>query len=168
MRRVAWALAIIALATAFQTTLAPFVVRGTVAIDVVLVAVVCLALTTGPVTGLLAGSVAGLIQDALSSGVLGMEGLAKSIVGCLAGAFGQQFIVTGTVPRLVVFACATALHSVVLHGMYTVLRLRTFESPWAGVASQALGNMVFGIVAFAVMEVVPGVIERRRLSRRRD
>ncbi len=168
MRRTAWVLVIIVLAIALQTTLALFVVWGTVAIDVVLVAVVCMALTMGPVTGLLAGSVAGLIQDALSSGVVGIGGLSKSLVGCLAGAFGRQFIVTGTVPRLVVFACATVLHAAVVIGMYTALRLRTFESPGAAVASQALGNMVFGIIVFTVLEGVPGVLERRRLSRRRD
>ena len=49
--------------------------------DLVLVVVVYVALTTGPVSGMLAGSVAGLIQDALSSGVIGIGGLAKSIVG---------------------------------------------------------------------------------------
>ena len=49
-----------------------------------LVAVVYVALTSGPVSGMLAGSVAGLIQDALSSGVIGIGGLAKSIVGFVA------------------------------------------------------------------------------------
>ena len=59
----------IALALALQTTLAQLLVGGTAAIDLVLVAVVSVALTTGPVSGMLAGSVAGLIQDSLSTGV---------------------------------------------------------------------------------------------------
>ena len=71
----------IALALALQTTLARFVVGGTAAVDLVLVAVVYVALTSGPVSGMLAGSLAGMIQDALSSGVVGIGGLAKSIVG---------------------------------------------------------------------------------------
>src|SRR6185503_16444077 len=40
-------------ALALQTTLARFLVRGTAAVDLVLVAVVYVALTSGPVTGLL-------------------------------------------------------------------------------------------------------------------
>ena len=68
----------VALALALQTTLAQLLVGGTAAIDLVLVAVVAVALTTGPVGGMLAGSVAGLIQDSLSTGVLGIGGLAKS------------------------------------------------------------------------------------------
>ena len=62
----------IALALALQTTLARFLVGGTAAIDLVLVVVVYVALTSGPITGMFAGSLAGLIQDALSSGVVGM------------------------------------------------------------------------------------------------
>ena len=34
------------------------------------------------------------MQDALSSGVIGIGGLAKTVVGFLAGVIGQQFIVT--------------------------------------------------------------------------
>jgi rod shape-determining protein MreD len=156
----------IALALALQTTLTRFVVGGTAAVDLVLVAVVYVALTTGPVTGMLAGSVAGLIQDALSSGVIGIGGLAKSIVGFIAGVIGQQFIVTALLPRIVMFVAATVLHSVVFMGLYIVLGLRSFPSPYAAVFWQALGNAAVGMVAFTIIEMLPGMIERRRISRR--
>ena len=67
-----------ALALALQTTLARFLVRGTVGVDLVLVVVVYAALSSGPVTGLLTGTFAGLLQDALSSGIIGIGGLAKT------------------------------------------------------------------------------------------
>ena len=152
----------IALALALQTTLARFLVGGSAAVDLVLVAVVYVALTTGPVTGMLAGSAAGLIQDSLSSGVVGIGGLAKSIVGFLAGAFGQQFIVTAALPRLVMFVAATALHAAVFMGLYEVLDLRAFPSPGTTVMTQALGNALVGIVAFTIIEALPGIVERRR------
>jgi rod shape-determining protein MreD len=156
----------IALALALQTTLARFLVGGSAAVDLVLVAVVYVALTTGPVTGMLAGSVAGLIQDSLSSGVVGIGGLAKSIVGFLAGAFGQQFIVTAALPRLVMFVAATALHAAVFMGLYEMLDLRTFPSPGKTVMTQALGNALVGIVAFTIIEALPGIVERRRAGGR--
>ncbi len=156
----------IALALALQTTLARFVVGGTAAIDLVLVAVVYVALTSGPVAGMLAGSVAGLIQDSLSSGVIGIGGLAKSLVGFIAGAVGQQFIVTAALPRLVMFFVATAGHALLFMGMYALLGLRTFSSPWKAIVSQGLGNMIVGIVAFTIIEALPGMIERGRLGRR--
>jgi rod shape-determining protein MreD len=152
----------IALALALQTSLARFLVSGTAAIDLVLVAVVYVALTTGPAGGMLAGSAAGLIQDALGSGVIGIGGLAKSVVGFLVGAFGQQFIVTSALPRLVMFVAATALHAAVFMGLYVALGLRTFPNPWKAVGTQALGNAVVGLIAFAIIESLPGIVERRR------
>ena len=156
----------IALALALQTTLARFVVGGTAAIDMVLVVVVYVALTTGPVTGMLAGSLAGLVQDALSSGVIGIGGLAKSLVGFLAGIIGQQFIVTAALPRFVMFMAATLLHAIVFMGLYTMLGLRTFSSPYAAVLSQSVFNAAVGMIAFTIIEALPGIVERRRISRR--
>jgi rod shape-determining protein MreD len=158
-------LAAIALALALQTTMARFIVGGSAAVDLVLVAVVAVALTVGPVGGMLAGSAAGLIQDALASGVVGIGGLAKTIVGFLAGAFGQQFIVTAALPRLVIFVAATVLHGVVFMGLYYVLDLRVFPSPWKALGAQALGNALVGIVAFGIIESLPGIVERRRARR---
>jgi len=155
----------IELALALQTTLARFVVGGSAAVDLVLVAVVAIALTIGPVGGMLAGSAAGLIQDSLSSGVVGIGGLAKTIVGFLAGAFGQQFIVTAALPRLVIFIAATVLHGAVFMGLYYVLGLRAFPSPWKPLAAQALSNALVGIVAFGIIESLPGIVERRRSRR---
>jgi rod shape-determining protein MreD len=140
-------------------------VGGSAAIDLVLVAVVAVALTTGPVGGMLAGSAAGLIQDALSSGVVGIGGLAKTVVGFLAGAFGQQFIVTAALPRLVIFIAATVLHGAVYMGLYYLLTPRAFPSPWKALGTQALGNALVGIVAFGVIESLPGIVERRRARR---
>jgi rod shape-determining protein MreD len=155
----------LAAAVALQTLIARFAIRGTVALDLVLIAVVSVALTNGPVVGLLAGSAAGLVQDALSSGILGIGGLAKTIVGFAAGVLGTQFIVTSALPRFVVFVLATALHSAVFMGLYMLLDLRQFPSPYAAVASQAVGNGLVGVVALQVVELLPGALQRRRAGR---
>ena len=155
----------IALALALQTSLARLLVGGTAALDLVLVVVVYVALTSGPVTGMLAGSAAGIIQDALSSGTIGIGGLAKAIVGFAAGVVGQQFIVTAAFPRFVMFIVATLVHSALFMGMYVLLGLKEFPSPWAAVFSQAIGNAVVGIVGFAIIESLPGAMERRRFKR---
>lgn len=163
--RVVGVLIAIALALALQTTLARFLVGGTAAIDLVLVVVVYVALTSGPITGMFAGSLAGLIQDALSSGVIGIGGLAKSIVGFVAGVIGQQFIVTAALPRFVTFLAATVSHAAVFMGLYVLLGLRTFPSPWAAILSQAAGNALIGVLAFTIIEGFPGMVERRRMRR---
>ena len=160
--RAAGVILAVALALAIQTTLARFLVRGTVAVDLVLVAVVYVALRSGPVTGMLAGTFAGLIQDALTTGVIGIGGLAKTIVGFLAGIIGTQFIVAQPLPRFVVFFGATVLHAVIFMGLYVLTNQRDFGTPYAAVLGQSVGNAVVGVVAFQVVEFLPGAMERRR------
>ena len=163
--KVVAALAAIAAALALQTTLASLVIRGTAALDLVLIVVVYLALVSGPVTGLLLGTTAGLIQDALSSGIIGVGGLAKTVVGFVAGLLGTQFIVTAPLSRFLVFVLGTVIHASIFMGMYVLLDLRQFESPYAAVMSQAVGNGFLGVVVAEVVEWLPGLMERRRARR---
>lgn len=163
--RIAVALAAIFVALALQTTLAGLVIRGTAAIDLVLIVVVYIALKSGPVTGLLAGTVAGLIQDALSNPILGIGGLAKTMVGFLAGVLATQFILNGPLPRFVLVVLATALHSAIFIGLYVLLDLRQFPDPVPAVVGQAMGNGLVGVVGFQLLEWVPGFVDRRRAGR---
>ena len=152
---------------ALQTTLGRFIIRGPVAIDLLLVVVVYVALTSGPVAGLLSGAAAGLAQDALATGVIGIGGLAKTVVGFLAGVIGTQLIVAQPIPRFVVFFGATVLHALIFMGLYVLLDERQFGTPYAAVAGQALGNAVVGVVAFQLVERFPGAVARRRAQRAR-
>jgi hypothetical protein len=80
---------------------------------------------------------------------------------------GSQFIVSQSVPRFVVFFGATLLHAVVFMGLYAVLDLRHFGTPYAAVAAQAAGNAIVGVLAFQVVELLPGAVERRRAEKGR-
>jgi rod shape-determining protein MreD len=159
------ALAAIAAALALQTTLTGLMIGGASALDLVLVVVVYIALTSGPVAGVLVGSLAGLIQDALPLGVLGIGGLAKTIVGFAAGFLGTQFIITAPLPRFVIFVLATILHSAVFMGLYILLDLRQFPTPYSAVLSQAVGNGFVGVVGAQLIELLPGLREKRRARR---
>ncbi len=163
--RGAAALAAILAAIALQTTLSSLMLQRGTAIDLVLIVVVYVAIKSGPVTGLLAGTVAGLLQDALSSGVLGIGGLAKTIVGFLAGVLGTQFIVTAPLPRFLLLLVATALHAAIFMGLYTILNLRQFPAPYPQIVTQALGNAFVGVVGFQLVEWFPGFVDRRRAGR---
>ncbi|MGC4083087.1 MAG: rod shape-determining protein MreD [Vicinamibacterales bacterium] len=158
-----WVLLATAVAVALQTTLDRWVAVG--AVDLVLIVVVYFALTSGRVTGLLTGSFAGLVQDALSGAVIGMAGLSKTVVGFVTGIIGTQFIVTHSASRFVVFFVATVVNQAVFRGFYEMLGLRHFGSPYAAVSAQAFGNAVVGVLVFKVIEVLPGAVERRRHAR---
>lgn len=163
--KTAAALAAIAAALALQTTLASLVIRGTAALDLVLIVVVYVGLVSGPVRGLLLGSFAGLIQDALSSGIIGIGGLAKTAVGFVAGFLGSQFIVTAPLSRFLVFVLATILHATIFMGLYMLLGLRQFDDPYAAVLSQSIGNGCVGVAGALAVEVLPGLRDRRRARR---
>jgi rod shape-determining protein MreD len=153
------------LALVLQTTLGEMLVRGSAAVDLVLIVVVYIALVLGPTTGLLAGSLAGLAQDALASGIIGIGGLSKTVIGYLIGVIGTQFIVAKPIPRFVVFFAATVAHAAMFMGSYELLGVRHFGFPYAGVLTQAAVNGVVGVIGFQIVEMLPGMLERRAANR---
>jgi rod shape-determining protein MreD len=162
-RAVAFAAIFVALAA--QTTLAGYVFRSSTPIDLVLIVVVYVGIKSGPTTGVVAGTVAGLIQDALAGGILGIGGLAKTVVGFLSGVLGTQFIVTAPLPRFLLVLVATALHAAIFMGLYTLLDLRQFPAPYPVIVGQAFGNAFVGVIGFQMIEWFPGFVDRRRAGR---
>ncbi len=167
----------IVLALAVQTTLARFVISGGVRVDLVLVVVVYIALTSGSVTGAWTGAVGGIAQDALSGGLIGVGGLAKTIVGVgglaktivgfVVGVTGSQFIVARPLHRFVVFVAASLAHAVCFHGLYVMLPSGGVGASATAVLGEALANALVGVVAFQLIEFGPGMLERRRIQRSR-
>ena len=91
-------------ALALQTTLAGLTIGGATAVNLVLVAVIYVALSFGPVAGLLAGSAGGLVQDALAGGIVGVGGLFEDAGGVLRGrCSARSSSWRSPLPRLVMF-----------------------------------------------------------------
>ena len=159
--RAAGVLLALAVALALQSTIAGLTLQGATAVNLVLVAVVYVALAFGPVTGLLAGTAGGLAQDALAGGVVGIGGLTKTLVGFLVGVLGTQFIVAQPLPRLVTFLGATVVHELCFHALYALVEGRPFAIDWWAVWKQAAVNSLVGTLAFAVVERGPELLQRR-------
>jgi rod shape-determining protein MreD len=158
-------MAAILIALGVQTTLSSQGFANGTSIDLVLIVVVYVAIKSGPSTGVVAGTVAGLIQDSLTSGILGIGGLAKTLVGFLCGVLGSQFIVAAPLPRFLLLLMGTALHAAIFMGLYTLLNLRQFPAPYSSIVAQAFGNAFVGVIAFQVIEWFPGFVDRRRAGR---
>lgn len=131
-------------------------------LDLGLVTVVAGAVFYGPTVGLLSGTVIGLAQDALSGGVLGVAGLAKTLVGFTAGVLATQFIVSSVLPRFVVFAAMTWLHSVCFLGVYAMIEGAGTSRPWRLLVVQSVLNGVVGVLATRLVERGPEAWRRRR------
>ncbi len=152
-------------ALVLQALLFRFLVHGRLGLDLVLVVVTYLGLTSGPVVGLFAGTLGGLVQDALSTGIIGIGGLAKTIVGFVAGIVGTQFIVSQPIPRFIVFVAATFVQIGVVMALESVLELRPLARTWPLTLLEAAGNGLVGIVLCQLSDLIPGAAERRKLAR---
>jgi len=148
-----------------QTLLAGLSLKAGGFVNLVLVAVVYVALGFGAVPGLLAGTAGGLAQDALSGGIVGIGGLSKTLVGFIVGVLGAQFIVSQVFPRFVMFVGASLLHDLVFRALYAFAESRPVTFPLSAELIQAVINGTVGIVAFIVVEETPSFVDRRRTRR---
>ena len=157
-------LAALAVALVLQTTLAGLSMTGGTRVNLVLVAVVFLALSYGAVTGLLAGTAGGLAQDAIAGGIVGIGSLSKTVVGFLVGVLGAQFIVSTPVPRFLMFVGASFVHEVCFQAVYALVESRGFRMQYSAAVVQAFVNGAVGIAAFLLVERGPEMFQRGRRS----
>ena len=155
----------VVLALTAQTTLARLFAGGAPQVDLVLVVVVSAALASGSRAGLWTGTIAGLLQDILSGGIVGVSGLAKSLVGFVVGIVGAQFIVSGMGHRAVIFVVATVAHAFIFVGVYALVASVGPLASMTGILTQAAANAVIGIAAGAAIQMTPGLLDRARLRR---
>ena len=177
MRAVSIALVII-IALALQTSLARFLTPGGGLVDLVFVAVVYIALSSGATAGMIAGAVAGLSQDALAASgtlnvvigagavstrsIIGIGSLAKTVVGFFAGIVGSQFIVARPLPRALVFFTATVAHAIIFVGLYRVIDRGYTAATASAILSQAGANALVGVFVFQIADFLPVVVDKRR------
>jgi len=168
----------IAIALALQTSLARFFTPGAGLIDLVFVVVVYIALSGGPTAGMIAGAVAGLSQDALAAtgalqisigagtvstrSIIGIGGLAKTVVGFFAGIIGSQFIVARPLPRALVFFTATVAHAIIFVGLYQVIDRAYTQTTLGAIFRQAGANALIGVLVFQIADFLPSFVDRRR------
>ena len=161
-----WVLATIVVALVMQVTLARYTVGGRWAFDLVLVGVLYAALQWGPVAGMIAGTLGGLAQDMLENSIVGVGGLVKTFVGCVAGAIGTQFVIARPQARMVIVAIATIVHRLLLFAIVALINQQWPAMPWTAMLWETGINALCSVVAFAAAEAVPGAVARGRDSRR--
>jgi hypothetical protein len=95
-----------------------------------------------------------------------VSGLAKTVVGFLAGIVGTTFIVAQTIPRFLVFFIATALQLAITFGLHFLLDPQAPSLGYYGLLAQSLGNALLGVLLFQVGDALPGMLDRRRAMSR--
>lgn len=154
------------LAVLLQVTLARFTVGGTWVFDLVLVGVVFAGLQWGPPAGLLAGTLGGLLQDLLSGQIVGVSGLAKTIVGFAAGVIGSQFVLTRASARSIIVLAASVVHRALMLGLTGLIAQQWPVVSWGAFAAETGLNALAGLLVFQSAAGLPGLVARQRASRR--
>jgi rod shape-determining protein MreD len=156
----------VVVAVVLQVTLARYTVGGRWVFDFVLVGVVYVGLQWGPVAGLLAGTTGGLLQDVLAGQIVGVGGLAKTIVGFGAGIIGAQFVLTRPQARTIIVIGATVLHRLLMLGLTALIDQRWPGVSWSAMLAETGINTLGAFAAFQATAALPGVIDRQRMNRR--
>lgn len=141
----------VVLAAALQTILTGIWPLLTMFFDLPLVVVIYYAIAKGPTGALLAGTGAGLMQDALEGTLLGVSALSKALVGYLVGMVGLRFALAPVMSRVLVLAAATVLTRSVELGTLAIMGRRLAYSPYPTLLVAVLGNCLVGAMMFGLL-----------------
>jgi rod shape-determining protein MreD len=137
------ALVALVLAAGVQGALTSYVPAAAAVFDFLLIVAIYYALNTNQVSGMLMGTVCGLIQDALVGHPIGQNAFAKTLIGYLVGGLGKRFELSQSVTHLLVLAGATLLQATVVSVLHLVLGLSVdFPSGTVLLARMAANGLV--------------------------
>jgi rod shape-determining protein MreD len=164
--RPAHLLGVVFLAVLLQVGLARYAIGDWITFDLVLVAVVFVALPGGPVAGMVAGTVGGLAVDILSGGLVGTGALTKTLVGFAAGALGTRLVVAKAHGRAALVAVATLAHALMRLGLRGLIDQHWPGLPWAAMLEEIVVNTICGFIVFVLAESLSGAAARGRPGQR--
>ncbi len=127
-------------------------------LDLFAVATIGFGLVSGRMVGMATGTAAGLVQDAFSGGILGLNGLSKTTLGYLAGIAGRKLIIRGWTARFMYFSVASVLDLMVLAFVGLAVERPTVHLGVDRLVYLCVGN---GLVGMIVMAATDKLSERR-------
>jgi rod shape-determining protein MreD len=135
--------------------------------DLPLIITVHVAMSRGKIPGMMTGLVIGYLQDAMSGGVLGFNGVSKIIAGYMGGYLKEKFFVRSMTHRT-----ATVAGAVFIALLARVAVLALFAQPRPSLFSTQFfwgfaGNTLFALLVHALLdrfETVFGIRAEEELS----
>ena len=117
--------------------------------DLPLVVTVYFALgRRSPIQGTIMGAAMGLFEDALSHHAIGVNGIAKTVVGFLAASVGIRIEVENQIIRVLLIFSLSLLSSVTYFFTYRFLLGLALDWSWLTELMRAVGNSLIAIVLF--------------------
>jgi rod shape-determining protein MreD len=121
--------------------------------DLPLVVTVYFALgRRSPIQGTLMGAAMGLFEDALSNHAIGVNGIAKTVVGYLAASVGVRIDVENHTIRLILNFLLSLLSGAIYVFVYRILLGLELEWNWYSELFRAIGNSLIALVLFPLLD----------------
>jgi rod shape-determining protein MreD len=148
-----WTAAAILLALLAQSALSHAAPGYARILDPFLLVLVYCGLSGGETHGMLAGAVAGWVQDVHFGGtVMGLSGLTKILVGFAVGMGAARFLLAGPGARLLVLLLATVADAVLFEQLAAIFDVHAYELSAGGLATRAAANSVIGVLLFEIVD----------------
>jgi rod shape-determining protein MreD len=121
--------------------------------DLPLVVTVYFALgRRSPIQGTLMGGALGIFEDALTHHAIGINGIAKTVVGFMAASVGVRIDVENHTIRLILNFLLSLLSSAIYVFIYRVLLGLDLEWSWVIELFRAIGNSLIALVLFPFLD----------------
>jgi rod shape-determining protein MreD len=131
----------------------PRLLRGYAWFDLPLVITVYFALARrDAIQGTLMGAGMGIFEDALTHHAIGVNGIAKTVAGFLAGSVGVRIDVDNTTIRLILTFVLSLLSSAIYLVIYRVLLGLDIEWRWLEELMKAVGSSLAAMVLFPLLD----------------
>jgi rod shape-determining protein MreD len=154
VQRYPWLMVLLAplLAIFLQAYVPRFVPRFDI-IDLPLLVVIYFAVGwRNPIAGTITGALVGLVQDALTNRPLGINGIAKSVVGFFAASVGVKIDVENPGTRLLMnFTFSLLSAAIYLFIMHRLLAL-DLKTNWLHEVIKSVINAIVGVFVFDLMD----------------
>ena len=105
-----------------------------------------------PIQGTLMDSGLGLFEDALTQHAIGVNGVAKTVAGFLAGSVGVRIDVENHTIRLLLTFLLSILCSAIYVFIYRVLLGLELEWNWLAELMKSVGNVAIAAVLFPLLD----------------
>lgn len=121
--------------------------------DLPLVITIYIALSRrSPIQGTVMGAVMGILEDALTHRPIGVNGIAKTMVGFLAASLGVRIDVENHTIRLLLSFLLSLLSSAIYIFTCRILLGLDLEWQWFAELFRAIGNSLIAMVLFPMLD----------------
>ncbi len=145
----------IPLVALFIQAFIPVEVRFLPVIDLPMMVVIFFAVARrNPASGCITGAIIGLLQDTLAGPrhLLGMYGIANTIIGFAASSLGLKIDVENPGSRFLITYVFFVAHQGIYYGVAHGLLRQTLQWSWSHVALSALANGVLALFVFSLLD----------------